>query len=79
MREVLRRDNFWLIESAPDRFVTELGDTDIPLDSNVMLYHGDLDNQSTVWDVYRTHKQLPIRSRQEKYFLCSSFSQIQNI
>ena len=50
-----------MIESTPDRFKSELGDTDIAIDSNVLLYHDDVDNNSLIWDVYRSHKNAPMR------------------
>ena len=50
-----------MVESSPDLFSAELVDTDIPIDSNVLLYDGDVGNQSILWNVYRTHCTHPLR------------------
>ena len=43
------------IETATaEDFVLSLGGEDVPIDSNVVLYTGDLHSHLDIWDVYRT-------------------------
>ena len=59
---LLQPDHYWAIETdTEDDFVNSIGGRDVPIDSNVLLYMGDVDSHLDIRDVYRPHPAADLR------------------
>ena len=55
-KDVFQSDHYWAIETeSREEFLSSIDGLEVPIDSNVLLYTGDVNSHLDLWDVYRPH------------------------
>ena len=56
------RSSHWIIETeSKEEFTAAMASNDLPIDSNVMIFSGNLVQSLDIWDVYRPKPTADIR------------------
>ena len=52
----------WIVEAgSQEEFLTSLAGSDLPINSNVMIFSGNISERLDIWDVYRTQPSAEMR------------------
>ena len=52
----------WIVEAgSQEEFLTSLAGSDLPINSNVMIFSGNISERLDIWDVYRPQPSAEMR------------------